>query len=211
MSVAMESSLYLSAAAAGFATGFSLILAIGAQNAFVLAEGLRGGHVWAVAAACAVSDALLIAAGVAGMGRLADAAPWLPDAMALGGAAFLFGYGAFRFRAAFRGGARMTFASAPGPGGRRRAVGTALLLTWLNPHVYLDTLVLIGALAAAWPGRETAFGTGAAAASLVFFFALGAAARRLAPVFAREGAWRVLDAAVGATMWALAAGLVVAV
>lgn len=195
----------MSAAIAGFALGFSLILAIGAQNAFVLRQGLGRAHVFWVCLTCAVSDAILIAAGVAGAASVAGAAPGILAALRWGGVAFLAVYGALRFRAAWRGGNGLVPAGAAG--GLGATLATCLALTWLNPHVYLDTVVLIGSVSAQWPGREALFGAGAVAASFVFFFSLGFGARLLAPVFARPGAWRVLEAVVGATMWAIAAGL----
>lgn len=196
----------MSAALAGFALGLSLILAIGAQNAFVLRQGLRGEHVFWVALTCALSDAVLISAGVAGLGGLAAAVPGLERGMRWLGAVFLIGYGALRFHAAWRGGARLD----PAAGGRAplaSVLGTALALTWLNPHVYLDTVLLLGSVSAAWPGQGLAFGAGAVAASFVFFFGLGYGAALLRPLFARPGAWRVLDLGVGVVMWAIAAGL----
>ncbi len=190
----------------GFALGLSLILAIGAQNAFVLRQGLRRAHVAPVCLACALSDAVLIAAGVAGFGWLVEAAPRAVPAMTWGGAAFLFLYGAVSFRAALRGGAALR-AAEDGTGGLRAALLTCLALTWLNPHVYLDTVVLLGSVASTDP-RPALFGLGAVTASFVFFFALGYGARALSPLFARPAAWRALDAVVGATMWALALMLV---
>ncbi len=191
----------------GFALGFSLILAIGAQNAFVLRQGLRREHVFAVCLACALSDALLIAAGVAGFGALAGAAPWIEPAMRFGGAAFLLWYGARSLIGAWRGGeallaARDTRASLAA------TLGTVLALTWLNPHVYLDTVVLIGSVSAQYADR-LAFGIGAVIASFVFFFSLGYGARLLAPLFARPRAWQVLDTGIGLVMWAIAAKLLV--
>ena len=191
----------------GFALGFSLILAIGAQNAFVLRQGLRREHVFAVCLACALSDALLIAAGVAGFGALAGAAPWIEPAMRFGGAAFLLWYGARSLIGAWRGGeallaARDTRASLAA------TLGTVLALTWLNPHVYLDTVVLIGSVSAQYADR-LAFGIGAVTASFVFFFSLGYGARLLAPLFARPRAWQVLDTGIGLVMWAIAAKLLV--
>lgn len=191
----------------GFALGFSLILAIGAQNAFVLRQGLRGEHVFWVCLVCALSDAALIAAGVAGTSVLATQAPWFGDVMLFGGAAFLIWYGARSLRAASRGGAALE-AMRGGPAGLTRTLATCLALTWLNPHVYLDTVVLVGSVAAQYPDRA-AFGAGAAAASVVFFFGLGYGARVLAPVFARPVAWRILDGVVGVVMWGLAVKLLV--
>ncbi len=191
----------------GFAVGLSLILAIGAQNAFVLRQGLRREHVGAVVAVCAVSDAVLIAAGVAGFGVLTAMVPAAAEVARWAGAAFLLVYGGLRFRAAWA--ARDGLApAAAAPASRRGVLATALLLTWANPHVYLDTLVLIGALAAQHAPEQWAFGAGAMLASGVFFAGLGYGARGLAPLFRRPRAWVVLDVIVGATMWAIAAGLV---
>ena len=198
----------MTAAVSGFLLGMSLIMAIGAQNAFVLRQGLRREHVFAVCLTCALSDAILIAAGVSGMNWLATRAPWIAPAMTWAGAAFLLVYGAMSFARALRPG---TLAPAgQGAGGLRAALLTCLALTWLNPHVWLDTVVLIGSVAAQYPGDAAAFGAGAAAASFVFFFALGYGARTLAPVFARPAAWRALDLGVGAVMWTMAARLLLA-
>ena len=194
----------MQAVTAGFALGLSLILAIGAQNAFVLRQGLRREHVWPVVLVCACSDAVLVAAGVAGFGALAEAVPGLERVMRYGGAAFLLAYGARAFAAAWRGGAVLE--AGAGTGSLRRAVLTCLALTWLNPHVYLDTVVLLGSISAQYEDR-LGFGIGAVCASFVFFVALGFGARLLAPLFRRPVSWRVLDAGVGAVMWAIAAGL----
>lgn len=191
---------------AGFGTSLSLILAIGAQNAFVLRQGLRRSHVFWVCLFCAVSDAILIAAGVLGAGHLMAAVPWLAPAMRWGGAAFLIWYGARSLRSAWQGGSAMQTGGAVMPG-LAATMGTIALLTWANPHVYLDTLVLIGAISARW-AETGAFATGAITASFVFFFSLGYGARLLAPVFARPNAWRVLDAGVGLVMWLIAATLI---
>jgi L-lysine exporter family protein LysE/ArgO len=191
----------MQAGLAGYALGLSLILAIGAQNAFVLRQGLRREHVLAVVLVCALSDAVLIAAGVAGFGALTAMVPGLERVMRYGGAAFLLVYGARAFWAAWRGGAMLE--AGTGAGGLRRAVLTCLALTWLNPHVYLDTVVLLGAVSAQYADR-LAFGAGAVAASFTFFFALGYGARLLAPLFRRPASWRLLDAGVGAVMWAIA-------
>jgi len=192
------------AAATGFLTGFSLILAIGAQNAFVLRQGLLRQHVLPLVLLCALSDALLIGAGVAGFGAVVALWPALPRLMTLGGGLFLLAYGAARFRAAWKG----TYVLEGDGGGRglwaTLAIGAAF--TWANPHVWLDTLGLVGAVStgfADWP-RKLAFGAGAVAASFVFFFSLGFGARLLAPVMTSARAWRWLDVFIGATMWALA-------
>lgn len=194
------------AAVAGYFTALSLILAIGAQNAFVLRQGLRREHVGAVVAICAVSDAVLITLGVAGFGAVSRAVPWLAVAMKWGGVAFLLFYGAMRFVVARRGGEALM----PAPGGGAplaRVVVTCLMLTWANPHVYLDTLVLIGSVSAQYGPHRAAFGVAAAMASLSFFAALGYGARLLAPWFARPRAWVWLETGVGLLMWAIAAGL----
>jgi L-lysine exporter family protein LysE/ArgO len=191
-------------ALAGFTLGFSLILAIGAQNAFVLRQGLRREHVLPIVLTCALSDALLIAAGVAGFGALARALPWLEPVMRYGGAAFLLVYGARAFLAAWRGGEALQAGQAAGS--LRKALLTCLALTWLNPHVYLDTVVLLGSISAQYD-RPALFAAGAMLASGVFFFMLGYGARMLAPWFARPAAWRVLDIVVGLVMWAIAAKL----
>lgn len=191
---------------AGFALSISLILAIGAQNAFVLRQGLRRAHVGAVVLICCLSEAVLIFAGVAGFGVVAERAPWALEAMRWGGALFLLVYGLRSLHAAWTstdaletGGAATQSLSA--------AIGTALILTWANPHVYLDTVGLIGAVAATYGPARWTFGAGALAASCVFFVILGYGARGLAPIFARPRAWAVLDGIVGVTMLALAAKL----
>lgn len=196
----------MTAALAGFFTGFSLILAIGAQNAFVLRQGLRRAHVLAVVLACALSDAVLIAAGVFASARVSAAFPWMIPLMTWGGVAFLTVYGARAARSAWRGGGHLDPAD-----GQTQSLGaalaTCLALTWLNPHVYLDTVVLIGAISADFGAARPLFGMGAILASFVFFFSLGYGARLLAPLFARETAWRVLDALIALVMWSIAAKL----
>ena len=192
--------------ASGFALGFSLILAIGAQNAFVLRQGLLREYVLAVCLTCALSDAVLIAAGVAGFGALAQALPWLAPTMRWGGAAFLAVYGALSLRRTWRGGAALD-ARGRGGAGLGKVLATVLAFTWLNPHVYLDTVVLLGSVSAQSDNRLH-FGLGATTASFVFFFGLGYGARLLAPLFARPRAWQMLDTLVGLTMWALAVKLV---
>jgi L-lysine exporter family protein LysE/ArgO len=192
---------------AGFALGFSLIMAIGAQNAFVLRQGLRRQHVFWICLACAGSDALLIAAGVAGFGALVAANPVLEQAARWGGAAFLVWYGARSLRSAWAGGAVLdTGGEGAGPS-LLPVLVTVLALTWLNPHVYLDTVVLLGGISAQYP-HPVLFGAGAVLASFTFFFLLGYGAALLAPLFANPRAWQLLDAFVGLTMWAIALGLV---
>ncbi|TNC67591.1 amino acid transporter [Rubellimicrobium roseum] len=197
----------MAACVTGFLTGLSLILAIGAQNAFVLRQGLLRAHVLPLCLLCALSDAVLIAAGVLGFGALTQALPGLPRVMALGGAAFLLVYGAQRLWAAWKGDYGLVLSGRSAPLGATLAMGAAF--TWLNPHVYLDTLGLVGAVSTQFEGsHRLAFGLGATTASFVFFFSLGYGARLLAPVMTSAASWRVLDTAIAAVMWTLAAGLV---
>ena len=194
----------LTSALAGMTVSAALIVAIGAQNAFVLRQGLRREHVALVVAICAVSDAVLITVGVAGMGTVVADRPGLLTALRWAGAAFLLGYAVLTARRAVRPGA---LRPADRPSATLGAtVLTCLAFTWLNPHVYLDTVLLLGGVAQQHEHRW-AFGAGAASASLLWFTALGAGARRLAPLLARTGAWRVLDGAVAAVMTAVAVAL----
>lgn len=196
----------LSAGLSGFALGGSLIVAIGAQNAFILRQGLLRRHVFVLCFICALSDALLIAAGVAGMGAVISQSKTLILVVTLGGAVFLGSYAALAFRRAARPAAMVTGA---GEGlSLKAAIATCLAFTFLNPHVYLDTVLLLGSLSAGFEGGErVAYGAGAMLASFVWFFGLGYGARLLAPVFARPAAWRVLDGLIGLVMTALALGL----
>lgn len=193
-----------SAFAAGFALSFSLILAIGAQNAFVLRQGLRREHVLLVCLTCAVSDALLIAAGVAGFASATARLSWLEPVLRFGGAAFLLWYAARSLRSALQ---SQHAALEPAAGGSRSAakiLAATLAFTWLNPHVYLDTLVLLGSISSQYEGQRPLFAAGAMLASFTFFFALGFGARLLRPVFANPRAWRLLDGLVGLCMLAIA-------
>jgi L-lysine exporter family protein LysE/ArgO len=190
----------------GFVLGLSLILAIGAQNAFVLRQGLRRSHVFWVCLTCAVSDAVLIAVGVTGFGALGQAVPWFETVMRYGGAAFLIWYGGQNFKSAWQGGEALDD-TGPAEGSLKSALLTVLALTWLNPHVYLDTVVLLGSISAQYESRM-AFGAGAVLASFGFFFALGYGARLLAPYFVNPRAWQILDAVIGITMWAIAVRLI---
>lgn len=201
----------LLAAATGFVTGFSLILAIGAQNAFVLRKGLMQSHVLLICTVCALSDAALIALGVAAAGSLGAVAPSVILALTWGGAAFLTVYGAFSLRRALR--PETLRPSSHGPGSLRAALATCLALTWLNPHVYLDTVGLIGTVSTGFGGVQgkLAYGTGAILASFVFFFALGYGARVLAPIFARPRTWALLDGGIAVVMWVIAANLIMAI
>ena len=191
----------------GLALGLGLIVAIGAQNAFVLRQGLRVEHVAPVVVVCALSDVTLIAAGILGAGAAISRAPLLIPLVCFAGAAFLLGYGLLAGRRALRPGVLLTEAAGAG-GGVAAAVATCLALTWLNPHVYLDTVVLLGSMAATYGQHRWQFGVGAALGSVLWFTALGYGARLLRPVFARPAAWRVLDGVIAVVMTALAVSLV---
>ena len=195
------------ATAAGFLLGASLIIAIGSQNAFVLRQGLRGEHVLLICFTCALSDALLITAGVYGFGELVEHSPWIGPVARYGGAAFLMGYAVLAFRSAWRGAGALEAAERAAPSWKL-ALATCLALTWLNPHVYLDTLVLLGAASVKYQVHRASFAIGAVCASFLFFFSLGYGARLLQPLFARPRAWRVLDVLIGLVMLSIAASLV---
>ncbi|HEX8055040.1 MAG TPA: LysE/ArgO family amino acid transporter [Novosphingobium sp.] len=194
----------------GFALSAALIMAIGAQNLFVLRQGLKREHVGPIVLFCASADALLITAGVGGVGTILGAMPQLTLGLTLAGAAFLAWYGIKAFQ-------RMASPEAvqvtqQGGISLQRAIGTTAAFTFLNPHVYLDTVLLMGAAGAAQPSvLRPVFVAGAASASVVWFAALGYGARILAPLFVRPAAWRVLDGIVGITMLALAASLIAGV
>ncbi|WP_114946984.1 LysE/ArgO family amino acid transporter [Microvirga calopogonii] len=190
---------------AGFLLGLSLILPIGAQNAFVLRVGLRGEHVFAVCLTCALSDAALILAGVSGFAQVSARVPWVETVLLYGGAAFLLVYGARSFMAAF--GTASLRPSEATPESLGRVVLACLAFTWLNPHVYLDTVVLIGSISTQFNQGKGSFAAGAMLASFTFFFSLGFGARLLKPFFARPVTWRILDVAIGLIMWVTAARL----
>lgn len=195
------------AAASGLGFGLSLIVAIGAQNAFVLRQGISGGHVLAVVTVCAVSDIVLIAAGVGGFGVIVQAAPAVVVVARYAGAAFLIGYAALAARRAF-GSAALTVESAKATAAFGATVATCLALTWLNPHVYLDTVVLLGSFASTYGSPDRWFlGAGAMLASVLWFTALGFGARLLGPLFVRPFAWRVLDAVIAVVLLGLGLGL----
>ena len=189
----------------GLGTGLSLIVAIGAQNAFVLRQGLLRSHVFAVCLFCAVSDALLVTLGVFAAGTLTRIAPWFTEVMRWGGAAFLILYGLRAARSALAGGDALRAAGQAGA--LWPTLATVAALTWANPHVYLDTVVLLGAVSADFPDKR-AFAAGAITGSFLFFFALGYGARLLAPIFARPRAWQVLDIVIALVMWSIAIKLI---
>ena len=199
----MTLSVYLT----GLTMGLGLIVAIGAQNAFVLRQGLAGGHVFAVCLTCALSDAILIAIGVTSFRQIAAVMPAAEPAMRYLGAAFLAWYGAKSLLAAVRSSEvlavdRRQIASLG------ETLACCLVFTWANPHAYIDTIVLLGAVSTQFPGQEASFAAGATTASFLFFFALGYGASQLRPLFAIPASWRVLDTVIAATMWTIAVGLV---
>lgn len=212
---------------AGLGLGFSLIIAIGAQNLFVLRQGIRREHLLAVVAVCAVSDAVLILLGVSGIGLVLNAVPWLIVVVRWAGAAFLLGYGLLAARRAQRPSGATLHLDAGAPASppardagnttvRTRparttlatAVLTCLALTWLNPHVYLDTVFLLGSVASTHGDGRWAFAAGACAASLVWFSALGYGARYLGRWLDTPRAWRILDGVIAVVMCAIAVSLV---
>lgn len=194
-------------AIAGFLLGLSLIVAIGAQNLFVLRQGVRGAHVFAVCLTCALSDALLIAVGVGGFSLVAQSNGWVEPVLRYAGAVFLIGFGLLSARNALSSEAR----DVAMPQERQTlgaAIAVCLALTWLNPHVYLDTVVLLGTVSTQYDSRLS-FAVGAMTATFVFFFSLGFGARRMRGLFARPTFARALDASVALIVWGIAAKLVV--
>ena len=196
----------LSSAIAGFVASVVLIVAIGALNAFVLRQGLRREHVLPVVLICALSDLALILAGIAGLGAVVTAQPAAVILLRWIGAAFLFGYAVMAATRAFRPSGLTPTDHAPAT--LRATLLTCLALTYLNPHVYLDTVLLLGSVAQQHAHRWI-FGMGAAAASLVWFTALGAGAYKLAPMLARPAAWRILDGLIAVVMAGVAVSLLV--
>jgi L-lysine exporter family protein LysE/ArgO len=191
----------------GFSLGFSLILAIGAQNAFVLKQGLKNEHLFLVCLICAFSDALLILIGVSGFHLLLASFPSLVSIARFGGAAFLLIYGSISFYKAIRVTKGLQPSDIKSNSAWQSAL-TCLAFTWLNPHVYLDTVVLLGSVSTRFGEDITWFATGAMSASFIYFLALGYGARLLRPVFAEARAWRILDFLIGCVMWGIALRLV---
>lgn len=196
----------LDSAAAGLVTGLSLIVAIGAQNAYVLRQGLARDHVGLVVAICTISDVVLITAGVTGIGTLVERASWVLDVVRWLGVAFLSWYGVSSL---LRARAPASLQATSSTVSSRRGVAVrALALTWLNPHVYLDTVLLLGSIANhEGPHGRWWFAVGACLGSAIWFCGLGFGARRAAPLLARPRAWQVLDVAIGVTMLAIAVSL----
>ncbi|MEN0088035.1 MAG: LysE/ArgO family amino acid transporter [Pseudomonadota bacterium] len=189
----------------GFATGGGLIIAIGAQNAYILRLGLLRAHVFICCLLCALADAILIFLGVAGLGALVEANPGLLTFIRYGGSAFLIAYGLFALRRMLKPDA-MELGETKAPA-LKTAVATVPAFTFLNPHVYLDTVVLMGSISASFGAERWLFGAGGMTASFVWFFGLGYGARLLAPLFQRPTSWRVLDGLIALVMFSIAASL----
>ena len=192
---------------AGFSLSFSLILAIGSQNAFVLKQGIKTQHVLLICTICALSDAILISLGVAGFGVLVNEYPAIEIYARYGGAAFLLVYSFLSFKSAFS----QNHALKPEAevlDSTFKVVLMCLAFTWLNPHVYLDTMVLLGSISTQYEGEQLQFTLGAVSASFTFFFSLGYGARFLAPMFQNPKSWKFLEFIVGVTMLIIASTLV---
>ena len=187
----------------GFGVGSGLIIAIGAQNAFVLSQGVKTDHYIIIPLICAICDALLIILGVTGMGTLIASNQTLSLMAGIGGVGFLFIYGIGSFRSAIKGGSLS--ANHKAGSSLKVTILTTLGVTLLNPHVYLDTVILLGSISSQFkqPGHLF-FGAGAVMASFVWFFSLSLGGRMLGPLFTKKSSWRVLDTLVGMTMWAIA-------
>jgi len=192
---------------AGFGFGLSLIIAIGAQNAFVLRQGLRREHVTAVVLVCMLSDIVLITAGVAGLGALIEQATWLLIIARVGGALFLLVYAFLSLRRAARPQALTATASGTGMT-LAAALSTAFALTWLNPHVYIDTVLLLGSIGGTYGDDRWWFALGACLGSVIWFTAVGYGSRYLRPLFAKPMAWRVLEILIAVVMVVLAGSLI---
>ena len=192
----------------GFSLGLSLILAIGAQNAFVLKQGIKKQHVFLVCTICALSDAVLIFVGVSGFGYVVERYQVIKTAALWGGFVFLSIYGLRSLYSAFSASHTLTSGDEEARGAAKTALLT-LAFTWLNPHVYLDTALLLGSVSTKFGERAGLFGVGAMCASFAFFFSLGYGARFLAPLFKKPAAWKILEFFVGVTMITLGAMLVI--
>ena len=198
----------MSTFAAGFSLGLSLILAIGSQNAFVLKQGIKRQHVLAVCTVCAISDAILIGLGVAGFGVVVAQFPSIEQFARYGGAAFLLVYGFLSFKSALTQNHALE-TSQNITASLSKSILMCLAFTWLNPHVYLDTVVLLGSISTNYQPNQLAFALGAVSASFMFFYSLGYGSRFLAPLFSQPKAWKVLEFFVGIVMVSIALSLVV--
>lgn len=192
---------------AGLSLGFSLILAIGSQNSFVLRQGLKKEYIFIVCLICAVSDAILISLGVSGFSLIISKTPWIEPFARYGGALFLLLYGAKSFWSAYSTSESLL------PSEQKKSsltviIATCLAFTWLNPHVYLDTFILLGSISTQYIGQKIQFALGASLASFLFFFSLGYGARVLSPFFENPRSWKILDILIGCIMWGIAFSLV---
>lgn len=192
----------------GLGIGFSLILAIGAQNAFVLKQGLKQQHVFWVCLICALSDSILIYLGVTGFSKIVVDFPLIVTLAKYFGAAFLFLYGLRNFYSAIQNNSGLN-PSEIEKDSLLKIIGMCLAFTWLNPHVYLDTVILVGSISVQFADQIYLFAAGTILASWIFFFALGYGARALLPLFKKASSWRVLDVLVGLMMWAIATKLLI--
>ncbi|MCU4390345.1 LysE/ArgO family amino acid transporter [Acinetobacter courvalinii] len=192
----------------GLGIGFSLILAIGAQNAFVLKQGLKQQHVFWVCLICALSDSILIYLGVTGFSKIVVDFPLIVTLAKYFGAAFLFLYGLRNFYSAIQNNSGLN-PSEIEKDSLLKIIGMCLAFTWLNPHVYLDTVILVGSISVQFADQIYLFAAGTILASWIFFFALGYGARGLLPLFKKASSWRVLDVLVGLMMWAIATKLLI--
>jgi L-lysine exporter family protein LysE/ArgO len=191
----------------GFGLGAGLIVAIGAQNAFVLRQGLKRQYVFITASICTLCDAILIALGVGGLGTIIASTPLLTAIATWGGAAFLLFYGFRSFRSALSAG--KLEASPEHVTTLRNTILAVMAFSLLNPHVYLDTVVLVGSIGAHYPANERiAFALGAMSASLTWFFGLAYGAAWLAPLFRHPLTWKILDCLIGCIMWTIAISLI---
>jgi len=198
---------------AGMALSAGLIVAIGAQNAHVLRQGLKREHVFWVAAMCSASDMILITLGVLGFGALIGSFPLLTKIAAWAGAGFLLFYGFLAFKSAYKPKALNVddfLVGEKSSGNLKAVILLTLAVSLLNPHVYLDTIVLIGGIAAQYPNSQRVFfGLGAGTVSVIWFFGLAYGARLLTPLFRESLTWRILDVIIGVIMWGIAISLVI--
>ncbi len=192
----------------GFLTGLSLIVAIGAQNAFILRQGLLKKHVLVMVLICAISDATLIVLGVLGLGALISAVPWLLEAIRWVGVAFLVWYGSTSLKRFMKN--ESLKAAEAGSGNLKQTVLTTLALTFLNPHVYLDTVIFIGGIANQFGDQKWMFVISAVTASFIWFFSLGFGASKASVLVSKPAFWKILDVFIAAVMFSLAITLAVA-
>lgn len=198
----------MSAFVYGLGIGFSLILAIGAQNAFVLKQGLKQQYVFWVCFICALSDSILIYFGVTGFSKVIANFPFLLTVSKYFGAAFLFFYGLRNFYSAIKNSSSLNPSNIE-KDSLLKIIGICLAFTWLNPHVYLDAIILIGSISVQFADQLYQFAAGTILASWIFFFSVGYGAKMLLPLFKRATSWKILDVLIGITMWTIATMLII--